>query len=118
MEFFGTPGAIIVTFLIHATVLVIAWGHDDAFWPDAGKLASLLSSEGWIELSSLVTLEAATALLGWWMFHVFLHLILPAQIAEGTELRNGERLAYRLNGECPDSCAHPGMCSVRICTAS
>jgi len=28
MEFFGTVGAVVVMFLIHATVLVIAWGSD------------------------------------------------------------------------------------------
>jgi len=103
MEFFGIPGAIVVTFLIHATVIVIAWGSHENEWPNLNRLLTLATAEGWKDLASNVTLDAAIALAGWWCFHVALHLLIPAETVKGVELRDGTRLDYRINGKKPNA---------------
>jgi ribosomal protein L12E/L44/L45/RPP1/RPP2 len=42
--------------------------------------------------------SAAYAILGWMFFHVLLERILPGEIAYGTELLTGNKLAYCLSG--------------------
>ena len=42
--------------------------------------------------------EAIGVFLAWFAFQVALERLLPGEVVEGVELKNGERLKYRLNG--------------------
>lgn len=46
----------------------------------------------------IFTWEAALVFLGWLLFQVALHLILPGEKIEGTKLADGSRLTYKLTG--------------------
>ena len=43
--------------------------------------------------------EAATLYFGWYAFCVVAWAVLPGDWVEGTQLRNGKRLQYKINGE-------------------
>lgn len=49
-------------------------------------------------LENVLNDRAAYAVLGWMTFHVILERVLPGEIAHGTQLVTGERLAYTLSG--------------------
>ena len=50
------------------------------------------------EIDELLNDSASYAVLGWMGFHTLLERILPGEVAYGTELSTGERLAYTLSG--------------------
>jgi hypothetical protein len=53
---------------------------------------------GWPGWTGLINIEATIATLGWYGLSVALWALLPAYEIEGTELRTGGRLKYRMNG--------------------
>lgn len=53
---------------------------------------------GWRGVSSLINLNAFAATVGWYFLSLVLYAFLPATEVQGTELRSGGRLNYRLNG--------------------
>ncbi|KAF2774021.1 ERG24, C-14 sterol reductase [Teratosphaeria nubilosa] len=60
-------------------------------------LETLKKETGWPGWSGLINAEAALGTLGWYLLSLLLYIILPAQEVEGTVLRSGGRLKYRLN---------------------
>ena len=52
---------------------------------------------GWPGFAGLLNLQTFVAVLGYYASSFILYAILPATIAEGTELRSGGRLQYRMN---------------------
>lgn len=54
---------------------------------------------GWPGWTGLMSVEAAVGTLGWYAVSLALWALLPAWEVEGTELRTGGRLGYRMNGE-------------------
>lgn len=50
---------------------------------------------------SLWSWHAATVYLAWYAWTVLCWLILPGEIVQGAELRNGTRLDYKMNGQWP-----------------
>ena len=53
---------------------------------------------GWPGWTGLINLEAALGTLGWYALSLALWALLPAYEVEGTELKSGGRLIYRMNG--------------------
>lgn len=43
--------------------------------------------------------EAVKVYLAWFLFQMVLHLVVPGKMADGVQLRDGNRLKYRINGE-------------------
>ncbi|KAK5708023.1 erg24, C-14 sterol reductase [Elasticomyces elasticus] len=52
---------------------------------------------GWPGLGGLLSVEAVLGTLAWYGWSLLLHVLLPAQEVEGTELATGGRLKYRFN---------------------
>jgi len=68
--------------------------------PSTLTLEKLKKDVGWHGLSTIFTWEAFFANLGWYLLSLILNSTLPAHEVEGTELRSGGRLKYRMNGTC------------------
>jgi delta14-sterol reductase/lamin-B receptor len=51
-----------------------------------------------ISVDELWDIDAAKVFVGWFAFQVFLERVLPGDVAEGVQLKDGQRLKYRLNG--------------------
>lgn len=56
---------------------------------------------GWPGWSGLINVEAALGTLGWYALSLALWALLPAYEVEGTELRTGGKLGYRMNSKDP-----------------
>ncbi|KAI7103370.1 hypothetical protein KC352_g37496, partial [Hortaea werneckii] len=52
---------------------------------------------GWPGFAGLLSLEAMLGALGWYGLSLLLYVLLPAKEVEGTELRSGGKLMYRMN---------------------
>lgn len=59
----------------------------------------LAKDAGWPGFAGLLNIEAVLGTLFWYGLSLVLNAILPATEVEGTELRTGGKLKYRLNGE-------------------
>lgn len=59
---------------------------------------------GWPIGTPLFTWEACGVWLGWLAFQVVLHLLLPGQRRQGTELSDGTRLTYKFTGGLYETC--------------
>lgn len=64
------------------------------------QLRPRLLLPGWPAATPIFTWQACWVWLGWMAFQIALHLLLPGQRRQGTELRDGTRLTYKLTGEC------------------
>ena len=53
---------------------------------------------GWPRSTPLFTWQACGVWLGWLAFQTGMHLLLPGKRLQGTELRDGSRLTYKLTG--------------------
>ncbi|QRV90183.1 C-14 sterol reductase ERG24 [Ceratobasidium sp. AG-Ba] len=96
-EFFGPPGATVVS----ATVPLIIYGVNFACSPEAGNVSGSLS----IAFSGITAYigermidpSAIAAYIAFYAYTVAAWYFLPGEWIEGTELRNGERLKYKMN---------------------
>ncbi|KAK1815800.1 erg24, C-14 sterol reductase [Friedmanniomyces endolithicus] len=66
--------------------------------PRQHALDTLKRETGWPGLGGLINAEAVLGTLAWYGWSLLLHVLLPAQEVEGTELATGGRLKYRFNG--------------------
>ncbi|EFP89732.2 uncharacterized protein PGTG_15388 [Puccinia graminis f. sp. tritici CRL 75-36-700-3] len=51
--------------------------------------------------TNFFSLEACYVYLGWYMYLVLCWLVLPGKSVDGTVLRDGTRLSYKINGQSP-----------------
>lgn len=67
--------------------------------PKTFSLDKFKQEVGWPEdgVAGLVSWDATTATVGYVFLSMLLYRILPAAEVEGTELKNGGKLKYRLN---------------------
>lgn len=97
-EFFGPHGPFLLIFLLPAVLyaLIYACNKDGCFslYPLPVKTAP-----GFPSGSRLFSWEATAAYFGWFFGLVALHLILPGTVAQGSVLKDGRRLNYKLNCE-------------------
>jgi Delta14-sterol reductase len=63
-------------------------------------LQTLKHEVGWPGFTGLLNVEAVLGTLAWYALSLLLYILLPAQEVEGTQLRSGGRLKYRLNSAC------------------
>lgn len=71
--------------------------------PKTIDLTQLKREVGWPAdgLAGLFSLEVTAWTLAYYLFNAILYRVLPATVAEGTELSGGGRLKYRLNSRAP-----------------
>lgn len=108
-EFFGVPGALAVTTVVPVVSYALYFGCSEktggcpppyAYSLEAVKEAVVSSVTDVNWWKGLWDNEAAILYFGWYAFCVVAWAILPGDWIEGTKLRNGKRLQYKINGEC------------------
>ena len=103
-EFCGPPGAVGITLGLPLVcyLLVAACNAQDGCIGVApvATLADRLRTQvtSFVAGTKLATADGAIAYLAWFAFCVVLHLALVGHQVQGTVLRNGERLPYKMNG--------------------
>ncbi|KAF4983087.1 hypothetical protein FZEAL_1416 [Fusarium zealandicum] len=106
-EFFGPPGAFILSFFLPVLVYVLYFACNDIsgcpapslLHPKTLSLDKLKQEVGWPEngVAGLASWEASAAVVAYNVLSLILFRMLPATEMEGSELRSGGRLNYRIN---------------------
>ncbi|KAH7329420.1 ergosterol biosynthesis ERG4/ERG24 [Stachybotrys elegans] len=106
-EFLGPPGAFGISFLLPVLVYFFAFACNDIsgcpapslLHPRSLSLGQLKKEVGWPEdgIWGLGSWKAMGAVVGYNVLNLVLYRLLPATEVEGTVLRTGGRLKYRLN---------------------
>ncbi|KAJ1567258.1 hypothetical protein HK096_010455 [Nowakowskiella sp. JEL0078] len=93
-EFLGVPGAISFVILVPTIIISVhlLCNNDIGCLPFNYAPNFSLST-----LSSLLSLNAFLAIIAWYVLHIVLHIVLPGEWVDGTELRNGKKLKYKIN---------------------
>ncbi|KAF5341653.1 hypothetical protein D9611_001670 [Ephemerocybe angulata] len=105
-EFLGPPGAFFVSFTVPIVTYALYFGCSEASGgcpPTAAltlatlqdRVAAAVGDVNWWK--GLWDNEAALLYLGWYAFCVAAWAILPGDWVEGTTLRNGKKLQYKIN---------------------
>jgi delta14-sterol reductase len=107
-EFFGPPGAAVISFFLPVLCYVFAFVCNDVsgcpapslLHPYTSTLDQIKEDVGWPGISGLLNTKAFIATLGYYALSFVLYGILPAEEHEGTVLeKSGLRMKYRFNGE-------------------
>lgn len=102
-EFLGPPGALGISVLVPLFTYFFAFGCDERGCPPMPVGMYLQDGfrqmQTWQFYADLWDSQAAIAYLGWYAWCVVCWAVLPGQWLEGTKLRNGEKLWYKINGE-------------------
>ncbi|KAJ3129043.1 erg24, C-14 sterol reductase [Nowakowskiella sp. JEL0407] len=93
-EFLGIPGAISFCILIPVIIVAIHVFCDEKV--GCIPYSQLPDFENF-DIKRLFSFTALYAILGWYGLHIILHIIIPGTWVDGTELRTGEKLKYKLN---------------------
>lgn len=97
MEFGGPPGALATMVFLPLVVCALVVGCDSTYClgpqPASGLLPRLAE-----QLPRALSVEAVAIVLSWIGLQVVLQLVLPGPWVEGTKLRTGEKLPYKING--------------------
>jgi hypothetical protein len=101
-EFLGPPGALGISLLVPIFTYFFAFGCDERGCTPTpvGEYFSngLTVVQTWQFYADLWDGKATIAYLAWYAWCVVCWAILPGQWVEGTVLRNGEKLWYKING--------------------
>lgn len=104
-EFLGPPGALGISILVPLFTYFFAFGCDERGCPTMPVGSFLYQGfkqmQSWQFYADLWDTKAATAYLAWYAWCVVCWAILPGRWLEGTTLRNGEKLWYKINGARP-----------------
>lgn len=104
-EFMGPPGAFFISTTVPFFTYFCALGCDDRGCPALPLVPFLrqgLQAMGTASFwKSLWDLEGVQAYFVWYAWCVACWVILPGRWMEGSKLRNGEKLWYKINGTCP-----------------
>ncbi|EON63431.1 hypothetical protein W97_02658 [Coniosporium apollinis CBS 100218] len=104
-EFCGPIGAAAISFGVPLACYLFVFLCNDVsgcpapsvLHPTSLTLGQLKRDVGWQGFSHLLNTKAVVATIGYYAFSLVLNALLPAQEAEGVELRSGGRLKYRMN---------------------
>ena len=104
-EFAGPIGAALITIGVPLTTYLLYFGCSQQNgcpppWTSIKNpeiLDTLQTLEFW---RSLWDTEAALMYLGWYAFCVIAWLVLPGDWIEGTLMRDGKKMKYKINGTC------------------
>ena len=100
-EFFGPYlGPISLLFFLPALVWWTAryctaegWPHPALSWPPS---AALLPS--WADIQASISIPAFGVYCAWFALQAALHVVVPGRVVQGTQLADGSRLPYKVNG--------------------
>ncbi|KAG6821302.1 hypothetical protein H0H93_000163 [Arthromyces matolae] len=102
-DFFGPPGALLVTLTVPAITYALYFGcsESNGCTPNISTIpdhivASVTNQNWW---ASLWDTQAALIYLAWYAYTVVAWLLLPGDWIQGTTLRTGERKSYKLNAQ-------------------
>lgn len=101
-EFLGPPGAFLVSTGIPIVTYALYFACSEATGGcppsgiTVGRVFHALSSSDWWK--GLWDTQATIAYFAWYAFCVLAWAILPADEVSGTQLRNGSKKAYKING--------------------
>lgn len=110
-EFLGPPGALGISLLVPLFTYFFAFGCDERGCPSMPVGPFL--KEGFRQMQTLQfyadlwDTKATIAYLAWYAWCVVCWAVLPGPWIEGSTLRNGEKLWYKINGElhCKAQCS-------------
>lgn len=100
-EFLGPPGAFFVTIGVPIMTYALYFGCSEATGgcPPPVSIPTVTDAlQSWSWWASLWDTEAALAYLAWYAFCVVAWAVLPGDWVEGTQLRNGKKQKYKING--------------------
>ncbi|KAF2151057.1 ERG4/ERG24 ergosterol biosynthesis protein [Myriangium duriaei CBS 260.36] len=105
-EFFGPPGATLISFGLPIVCYLFAFFVNDVsgcpppslLQPSTFTLEKLKQDVGWQGFGTLLNTQTAFWTIMYYALNVVLWKVLPGQEVEGTVLRNGSRIKYRFNG--------------------
>jgi len=106
-EFFGPPGAFIISFFLPILCYVFVFVCNDVsgclapalLHPYTSTLEDIKRDVGWTGIQGLLNTKALVATLGYYALSFLLYGILPAEEHDGTVLeKSGLRMKYRFNG--------------------
>jgi hypothetical protein len=98
-EFLGPPGAFLISIGVPITAYSLYFGCSEAtgYLSISGtSIFHALTSLGWWK--GLWDTQATIAYFAWYAFCVLAWVILPGDVVTGTQLRNGGRKLYKING--------------------
>lgn len=101
-EFLGPPGALLVTVFVPITAYALYFGCSETSGGCPPRISypavidTLSDPSFW---KSLWDTQAALIYLGWYAFCVLAWAILPGDWVEGSQLRDGGKKLYKINGE-------------------
>lgn len=106
MTVFLRIGTFLLTLVLPPLCYVFAFACNDVtgcpapslLHPYSLTLDKLKQDVGWPGFTGLIHGRAFLATLGWYGLTFVLWAVLPAQVVQGTELRSGGRIKYRMNG--------------------
>lgn len=114
-EFLGPPGALGISVLVPFFTYFFAFGCDERGCPSLPFLPFMsegLKQMGTLEFwTSLYDSKAMLAYLAWYAWCVLCWAVLPGKWLEGSAMRNGEKLWYKIN-------AFPTFVATMVATAS
>ncbi|KAH8716866.1 ergosterol biosynthesis ERG4/ERG24 [Phaeosphaeriaceae sp. PMI808] len=104
-EFFGPPGAFLISFGLPVLVYVFTFFCNDIsgcpapslMSPSTLKLDQLKKEVGWTGFGDLLNWQAFVGTLGYYFLSLVLHAFLPAEEIQGVQLQTGGKLKYRFN---------------------
>lgn len=103
-EFFGPPGAAFVSLTVPLTLYGLYFTCSEAsggcpppLWSIPFNFVRAVQDKDW--WLNLFDAQASIAYAGWYAFTLVAWYILPGDWVEGTELRTGGRIKYKINGE-------------------
>lgn len=102
-EFLGPPGALAITiglpsivYALYFTCSEASGGCSPSLWSLPADLFRAVGDKNW--WLSLFDAKASIAYAAWYAYTVAAWYFLPGEWIEGTELRNGGRIKYKING--------------------
>ena len=98
-EFLGPPGAFLISIGVPIAAYSLYFGCSEATGCPSFSRASIfhaLTSLDWWK--GLWDTQATIAYFAWYTFCVLTWAILPGDVVTGTQLRNGGRKLYKING--------------------
>lgn len=110
-EFFGPPGAFLVTILTPAIAYALYFGCSEGAGgcpPTLNILPArffnaITDANWWL---SLWDTEASLVYAAWYAFCLVAWAVVPGDWVQGTQLRNGGKVWYKINGEHSGNCLH------------
>jgi hypothetical protein len=97
-EFFGPIGTFTLLFLLPGVIYFLYLGCNKDGCTSVMPLSVPDSLTRWPAVEQLFSIRGTAIFLGWFAFQAILYIVLPGKWIEGTVLRDGTRLSYKMNG--------------------